>query len=1035
MLYKKKNEAHLSPELFKEPTAEFRAAPFWAWNCELNKDLLEKEIEYMKDMGFGGYHIHPRVGFATPYLSDEYMDLVKACIEKGRKEDMLTYLYDEDKWPSGYAGGFNTKDIEHRQKMIFMTLTPYDDGTLVTERDKANSTKKLPESKYIFVACHDVLLNEEYKLVSYKRINIEDDVPEGHDKMFSYIEYAITTPGFNNQSYCDTLSKETIESFINITHEAYKKNVGDEFNKLVPSIFTDEPNFRPKRPLAHANDRTGAIMPYTTDFKDSFIKAYGFDIEDHLPTLVWENADGTPSRERYLYHDHVAERFASAFCDTIGEWCNKNDILMTGHLLEEATLSSQSFNVGDAMRGYRGFTLPGIDMLCDHQELTTAKQAQSAAHQYGREGVMSELYGVTNWNFDFRGHLLQGNWQAALGVTLRVPHLFWVSMKGEAKRDYPASIGYQSPWYKEYKHIEDHFARINTVMTRGTPDVKIGVIHPVESLWLCTGPNDQTISKRNSLDSTFEDLTSWLLNSMYDFDFICEATLPDQHKKTDVGFNVGEMTYDTIVVPPMDTIRKTTLDALREFSAHGGKVILLGNAPKCVDAVLSSEPKEFFDTCTVIPFERGEIYSALDSDKFIDIAHKNGRSYYGIIHQVRNDGDKKNVFICNLEKARNYDVAPVSDLTVTINGEWSVDEYETMSGEKRHLAVYYKDGKTMFNWLHHADASLLLELTPGKDESGKGFVFEQKEFQKAEYPSHAASFKLSEPNVLLLDKAEFSVNGGDWHGETEIIKANQIIRTELGLQILDGHMAQPWLVPIDKDPKAKVSLRYTFDSDIEYQNARLALETPEYVTLTLNGEPVDMTVNGWYIDEDSIKTVTLPTIKKGTNVLVADLRVGDATSIEAMYLLGDFGIEHHGYYSKLTSLPEKLYFDNITSQGLPFYGANIEYTIKFNGGGKKHVEVSKYRGATIKVILDGKTVGYIDTPPHRLYLGELEDKEHTLTLVYYGTRMNTLGQLHNVDDNIPWANSRSWKVSGRFFTNEYMLYPQGIMTAPRILTE
>lgn len=86
--------------------------------------------------------------------------------------------------------------------------------------------------------------------------------------------------------------------------------------------------------------------------------------------------------------------------------------------------------------------------------------------------------GVTNWDYDFRGHKFQGDWQAALGVTVRVPHLSWVSMNGEAKRDYPASISYQSPWYKEYKYVEDHFARVNTAMTRGKAVVRIGVIHP-----------------------------------------------------------------------------------------------------------------------------------------------------------------------------------------------------------------------------------------------------------------------------------------------------------------------------------------------------------------------------------------------------------------------------------------------------------------------------------------------------------------------------------------------------------------------------
>ena len=116
------------------------------------------------------------------------------------------------------------------------------------------------------------------------------------------------------------------------------------------------------------------------------------------------------------------------------------------------------------MRGMRSFQIPGIDILEDRIELTTAKQAQAGAHQFNRQGVLSELYGVTNWDFDFIGHKAQGDWQAACGVTVGVPHLAWVSMAGEAKRDYPASIGYQSPWFREYPLIENHFARINTVM-------------------------------------------------------------------------------------------------------------------------------------------------------------------------------------------------------------------------------------------------------------------------------------------------------------------------------------------------------------------------------------------------------------------------------------------------------------------------------------------------------------------------------------------------------------------------------------------
>ena len=104
MLYKKNVSESLDKELFANPTSEYRGAPFWAWNCRLNKEALLRQIEYLKEMGFGGFHMHSRTGMATEYLSDEFMDLIDACAEKAEKEEMLAWLYDEDRWPSGAAG-------------------------------------------------------------------------------------------------------------------------------------------------------------------------------------------------------------------------------------------------------------------------------------------------------------------------------------------------------------------------------------------------------------------------------------------------------------------------------------------------------------------------------------------------------------------------------------------------------------------------------------------------------------------------------------------------------------------------------------------------------------------------------------------------------------------------------------------------------------------------------------------------------------------------------------------------------------------
>ena len=104
MFYPENSKPQLDPITFLNPPCEYRAAPFWAWNCELNEDQLLRQIEQMKRMGMGGFHMHVRTGMATPYLSDEFMQLIRACTDKAKKEKMRAYLYDEDRWASGAAG-------------------------------------------------------------------------------------------------------------------------------------------------------------------------------------------------------------------------------------------------------------------------------------------------------------------------------------------------------------------------------------------------------------------------------------------------------------------------------------------------------------------------------------------------------------------------------------------------------------------------------------------------------------------------------------------------------------------------------------------------------------------------------------------------------------------------------------------------------------------------------------------------------------------------------------------------------------------
>jgi hypothetical protein len=327
------------------------------------------------------------------------------------------------------------------------------------------------------------------------------------------------------------------------------------------------------------------------------------------------------------------------------------------------------------MRCYRDMQLPGIDMLCDNHEYNTAKQAQSVARQFGRPGLMSEMYGVTGWQFTFEGHKGQGDWQAALGVTLRVHHLFWSTMEGEAKRDYPACIGYQSPWWKEYHHIEDHFARVNSILTRGKPVTRVAVIHPIESYWLNNGPKDQNGEDLEFREQAFSDLTSWLLLSHIDFDFISESLFPSltDLDSVDRQLSVGRCKYDVVVLPDLKTIRSTTLVRLQRFAEQGGKIIIAGSPPTLVDAQEVTSPP-IFKNAVQLPWSKAKLLSALKPYRDIDmiISHttlyrKQGYRADTLIYQMREEGDVRYIFICNVDRK---EACPVD---VVIQGKWRVE--------------------------------------------------------------------------------------------------------------------------------------------------------------------------------------------------------------------------------------------------------------------------------------------------------------------------------------------------------------------------
>ena len=929
----------------------------------------------------------------------------------------------------GSAGGFVTREHpEFRAKHLLFTTTPYaPDAKPEMTYIRQSALERTHNGKLI--ACYDVVLDEKGCLLSGKRIG-ENDPVEG-TRWYVYLETAPETPWFNYTAYVDVLSKEAMQKFVEVTHERYKEVVGDAFGSVAPAIFTDEPQHCFKQALGFAKEQKDVLMTWTTDLPETYKAVYGEDIMEHLPHLIWELPDGQVSPWRYRYHEHLAERFASGFCDTLGNWCGKNNLMSTGHLMLEGTLQGQTRAIGEAMRAYRSFQLPGMDMLNHRIELTTAKQVQSVSRQDGREGVLCELYAVMGWEVDFRGHKFHGDWQAALGVTVRVPHLSWVTMKGESKRDYPAPISYQSPWWQDYSYIEDHFARVATAMSRGKAKTRIGVVHPIESYWLHFGPKEQTEEIRRQMEDNYQNITRWLLEGSLDFDFICESLLPSQCETGGAPLQVGKMAYDAIVVPACETLRSTTLERLEAFQKAGGQLIFLGDAPKYEDAIPSERGKKLYEAAEKAEFSKDAVLAALEGVRSVDIHKADGTRADNFVHQLRQDGDDQWLFIAHSKMFYHRDVPQKDDLRIVIDGTWNVQCYNTQDGSISTLASTHEQGKTVICAELYDLDTLLLRLTK-EAVAAPAEKPAAKQTRQLTLPL-TVKYQLDEPNVLLLDKAEYALDEEEFRPQCELFRADDDLRRGLGWYTRRSAMAQPWVIP-EKEPEHTVRLRFTIQCAQVFRNIRLALEDAEITQITLNGKAVTAKPEGWYVDK-SIGVVAIGDLQAGQNILEVQLPFGKRTNVEWYFLLGDFGVQPFGEQRVMVPLQDFLGFDDITRQGLAHYGGNVTYRIPLETkGGKVTVQVPHYAGAAVKAKLDGQE-GHIVYAPYKLAFSDVPAGQHMLELTLLGHRHNSFGPVHLADEKNLWIGPDAWRSVDESWTESYRLKPMGITSAPRITEE
>lgn len=220
---------------------------------------------------------------------------------------------------------------------------------------------------------------------------------------------------------------------------------------------------------------------------------------------------------------------------------------------------------------------------------------------------------------------------------------------------------------------------------------------------------------------------------------------------------------------------------------------------------------------------------------------------------------------------------------------------------------------------------------------------------------------LSEPNVLLFDYAEFKLDAEEsWTPQEEVLRIENIIRGRLGLFQRGDNIRQPWVFSEkDREPLARVTLRFTFKSDFTVpEQCLLALEDVDKATIHVNDIAIpvatlmDYASRAWWVDQD-IKTVPIPAyvIHQGINTLTLSMDFGVLTSLERIYLLGNFSVALDGHATCVRPPQPIIICGDIVPQGYPFYVGNITYKYSFEVRHMCKIQVNMLHLYTARIML------------------------------------------------------------------------------------
>ena len=972
---------------FQDPPKEYRAVPFWSWNDKLDPEFLKGQIREMEKVGLGGYFMHARGGLQTEYLSEEWMTCIKECIEEGKKLGMHTWAYDEEGWPSGFAGGIVT-GMGEKYHMRWVEVEEKKVSEIVDDKDILGIYTISEPTKTLTHLSQDVL----------KEMAEEETVWIVRD--------------CSNPYYIDILNKDVVKAFIECTYNEYYNRFSEEFGEGLKGFFTDEPQYsRDKIPWSHI-------------FSSEFKQRYGYDIVEKLPALFIA-CEGY-EKVRYDYWALVADLYIASFAKQIYDWCEEHQCKLTGHTIQEGSMFAQMICSAGVMPFYEYMQIPGIDWLGRSIDSPIVpKSVGSVASQLDKKFVLSETFALCGWDVSFEELKWIAQWQYVNGVNLMCQHLEGYTLRGLRKRDYPPSLFYQQPWWEEYKVFNDYFARLGVLLTAGKNAPDVLLIHPMKSGWI-TYDNTYNESLKQ-LDDDFEKVTQ-MLSDLHIEHHYGDETIISRHGSVDKDlFVVGKCKYKILVLPAMLTMDESTISLLMQFTQNGGKLISLGAFPFLCEGVSSEKLQMLKQKTVCLEADKKTVYQyMIDAQIPMISISQNNEEIEAIHFQCRDLGDTKIYYMVNHNQEKTYAA------NVRLNGKFTVKSIIVETGETKEIAYTIEGDNTVVDLTFLPMQSHILMVSQKECTS----TVQEKQDNCVVKLQDKWDIEKMDLNALTLDYCAYRIDDGKWHEPIPVIKLMDIL---LNLK-RSCDIAMKFDFEVDMKLAANENFYLVVETAEEFEmyvNGKQIVYQDIGWWRDSSFKKVDIRpyiqngINEVMLKRHFYQKQKVYDVLFGENVLESEInKLTYDVELESIYVVGDFGVISKSTYTQgerkalfteggpfvITDKPCVAQKGDLTQQGFCFFAGAITLSQSLTIDKKKHekviLDIGKPDAVVSKVFINDKAVKTLPWAPYEVDVTDfVKEGENKVSLKLFSGNRNLLGPHHHVDGEL-------YQVGPSSFTDE-----------------